>query len=957
MRGTPFHFMCHRLSGQVLLGVFVALGLTLPAYAVKNVKVSNHGNGHQIWFEAEDFDERNPNTPDYSPVVDQDGAFRKAVGRTGAAGGMMRWAFDISAAGGKGGTWYFWGRVLNPNNRSDYLLIEGDPQGPPIPAGPTFPAGDGTAPFVNTRDRIFEATVAAWGWARSGHPEGHTKQLVNGENSMYIFRREGTNATVFWDVFIWTDDPAYVPTDDDYRNATAPVAGVAADPVPGVGATDVPRDVVLSWTAGDFANKHDVYFGTGPAAVTQATTTADPGGVYKGRVDSATYAVPLLAYGQTYYWRVDEVNAPPSSTVIKGNVWSFTAETLTSQVTAVTATASSFEQGFGPEKTVDGSGLSNGLHSVANTAMWVSSKTGPQPTWIQFAFDRVYKLYEMRVWNYNVVFESVLGFGFKAAAIEYSVDGTTWTLLKETQFAQAPGQDSYAVGTTVDFGGAAAKFVRLTAKNNWGGIVPQFGLSEVRFYYTPVNPRQPNPASGATGVNESTILSWRAGREAASHKVYFGTDKQAVTDGTAPVKTVSVNSFDPGPMGFGTTYYWKVAEVNDAANPKVWEGDVWSFSTRESFVVDDFESYNDGDNRIYDAWLDGLANGKSGSIVGYDPAPFAERTIIHGGKQSMPLDYNNTKSPFYSEAERTWDKPQDWTVNGADTLTVWFRGNPAGFVEAAGVITMSGGGTDIWNTADQFRFASKRLTGNATIVARVDSIGNTDPWAKAGVMIRESLAPGSRYAIVLASPGNGVHFQGRLMTDSAAVSDNTAPAVSTAEQNALRVPVWVKLERTGSAFNGFYSTDGVKWTTITWSPQTINMTSSSVYIGLAVTSHTANAATTVQFSNVSTTGGVTGSWEVQAIGVAQPTNTAASMYVAVQDSAGKVKVISHPDPAATTLATWQQWRIPLADLSAGGVKMTAVKKLYIGVGDRSSPKADGAGLVYIDDIGVGHPAN
>jgi regulation of enolase protein 1 (concanavalin A-like superfamily) len=952
MRGRSFLLTSHRLSGQVLLGVFVALALTIPAYAVKNVKVSTYGNGHQIWFEAEDFDERNPNTPDYSPVVDQDGAFGKAVGRTGAAGGMMRWAFDISAAGGKGGTWYFWGRVLNPNNRSDYMLIEGDPQGPPIPTGPTFPAGDGTAPFTNARDRIFEATVSAWGWARSGHPEGHTKQLQNGVNNMYIFRREGTNATVFWDVFMWTDDPAYTPTDDDYRNAAAPVAGIASDPLPGTGVTDVPRDVVLSWTVGDFASKHDVYFGTDLAAVTQATTTADPGGVYQGRVDSATYAVPLLAYGQTYYWRVDEVNAPPTSTVITGNVWSFTTETLTSQVTAVTATASSFEEGFGPENTVNGSGLSNGLHSAANADSWVSAKGGAQPTWIQFAFDRVYKLAEMRVWNYNIFFEPVLGFGFKDVTIEYSTDGTTWTLLKEDQFAQAAGQDNSPVSTTVDLGGVGAQFVRLTAQSNWGGIVQQFGLSEVQFSYTPVSPREPVPASGAQGVDENTVLSWRAGREAASHQVYFGTDANAVRSGTAPVHTVADHRFDPGPLEFGQTYYWKVAEVNEAATPAIWEGDLWSFSTREALVVDDFESYTDDEgSRIYEAWVDGWTNG-TGSTVGYVQAPFAERAIVHGGQQSMPLDYNNTKSPFYSEAERTFDTVQDWTVNGADTLTLYFRGNPAAFVESAGTTTMSGGGTDIWNTADQFRFASKQLNGDGTLVAKVESVGNTDPWAKAGVMIRESTDPGSRFAAVYATPGNGVRYQARMLNAAAATSDTS---VATTEQMALKTPVWIKVERKGSSFSCFYSTDGANWTTMSWNPQTINMPAGAVCIGLAVTSHNATATTTAVFSNISTTGNVTGAWQVQAIGVAQPANDAAPLYVVVQDSAGKNKVITHPDPAATTLDTWQTWRIPLSDLS--GVKLTAVKKMYIGVGDRSNPKADGAGKIFIDDIGVGHPAS
>jgi hypothetical protein len=191
------------------------------------------------------------------------------------------------------------------------------------------------------------------------------------------------------------------------------------------------------------------------------------------------------------------------------------------------------------------------------------------------------------------------------------------------------------------------------------------------------------------------------------------------------------------------------------------------------------------------------------------------------------------------------------------------------------------------------------------------------------------------------------------MTDIAAISDT---AVATPEQIALRTPVWVKLERTAGNFSGFYSTDGVKWTAMAWNPQAINMVAPTVYIGLAVTSHSATASTTAEFSNVATTGSVTGTWEAQAIGVAQPSNAAGQLYVMVQDSAGKSKVVNHPDPAATTATTWQQWRIALSEFTAAGVKMTAVKKLVIGVGDRASPKADGGGMLYIDDIGFGRPA-
>jgi hypothetical protein len=724
--------------------------------------------------------------------------------------------------------------------------------------------------------------------------------------------------------------------------------GKAQGPTPGDGQTDVARDVVLSWTPGEFApaaQGHQVYFGENLNDVSNATGAAAQ--------DANTYTPPQpLAFGKTYYWRVDEGNRAPDKPFFKGDVWSFTVEPLTSTMTGITATASSSDTGVGPQNTVNGSGMANDLHSSVNTAMWLSSITGPQPTWIQYAFNQVYKLTEMKVWNYNVPFENVLGFGFKDVTIEYSTDGTTWTLLQETQFARGPAKDSYAANTTVTFG-VPAKFVRLTAKSNWAGIAPQFGLSEVRFYYTPVNPRQPNPVSGATDVGVKAKPSWHAGREAASHQVYFGTDQQAVLDGTAPVKTVAASSFDPGPLNFGTTYYWKVAEVNEAATPKVWEGPVWSFTTTEAFVVDDFEGYNDKDNCIYDTWIDGYTTKQSGSQVGYLAAPFAERTIVHSGKQSMPLDYNNTRSPYYSEAERTWDQPQDWTVNGADTLTLYFRGNPAAFVESAGAITMSGAGTDIWNAADQFRFAGKRLAGDGTITAKVESvtITNPDAWAKVGVMIRESLDPGSRFAAVYATPGNGVRYQARVLSGGAATSDTS---VVTTEQTALKTPVWVRIERKGLSFSGYYSTDGVKWTSMSWNPQTINMMASPVYIGLAVTGHDSGTAIGV-FSNVATTGNVTGSWDVQAIGIAQRANEAAPLYVTVQDSAGKSKTIVHPDPAATNLATWQPWRIALSDFSAAGVKLTAVKKLILGVGDRANPKPDGAGLRFIDDIGVGHP--
>ncbi len=727
----------------------------------------------------------------------------------------------------------------------------------------------------------------------------------------------------------------------------------AREPNPEDGAVDVRRDVVLSWVAGAFVAGHDVYLGTSFEDVSAAEAD-NPLNVLVSPNQSDNIYAPAtpLAIGQTYYWRIDEVNAPPDTTVYKGDVWSFTTEPYSYPITNVTATASSSNPGTGPERSIDGSGLNDAdQHSMELMDTWLSARDMPHPVWIQYEFDRAYKLDELWVWNSNQMLEATFGFGVKDVTVECSEDGENWTTFGDLEFAQAPGAETYTP-EAIDLGGVVAKFVKLTVKSNWGDVFDQYGLGEVRFFYVPVRPREPKPADGATDPAVDAMLSWRPGREAVTHQVWFDEDQQAVADGTVPAETVSETSYDPGLMTFGTTYYWKVAEANEAEIPSVWESDLWSFTTAEYAVVDDFEGYTDdieAGTTIWQTWLDGLTN-NTGSTVGYWEAPFAEQTIVHGGSQSMPLDYNNVNPPYYSEAERSFDPPQDWTISGADTLSLYVRGNPVGFEETSdGAVTMSAAGTDIFGTADEFRFAYKSLTGDVTIIARVDRIDDTDPWAKAGLMVRETLDPGSRWAAVFATPGNGVRFQARTLAAGEATSDTS---VATPEQIALQVPVWIKLERSGSDFSCFYSTDGVAWTAMSWNPQPVSMTG-SVYVGLAVTSHSPNVYTIAEYSNISAPG-VGGPWQVAEIGVAQPANDPSPFYVVVQDSSNKSTVAVHPDPAITNVTEWTQWQIPLSSLT--GVNFRRVEKIYVGVGDRDNPQRDGAGLLYIDDIGFGHPS-
>ncbi|MBA7695521.1 hypothetical protein ES703_104149 [subsurface metagenome] len=145
-------------------------------------------------------------------------------------------------------------------------------------------------------------------------------------------------------------------------------------------------------------------------------------------------------------------------------------------------------------------------------------------------------------------------------------------------------------------------------------------------------------------------------------------------------------SYEPGQLEWNTTYYWRIDEVNNANANSPWKGNIWNFTTANFLIVDDFESYNDLDpadpesNRIFLAWVDGFDNPAiNGSVVGYANPPFAEQTIVHGGLQSMPMSYDNGVGK--SEATLTLTNQRDWTVNGVNTLTIWFRGEAANAAE------------------------------------------------------------------------------------------------------------------------------------------------------------------------------------------------------------------------------------------------------------------------------------
>ena len=214
------------------------------------------------------------------------------------------------------------------------------------------------------------------------------------------------------------------------------------------------------------------------------------------------------------------------------------------------------------------------------------------------------------------------------------------------------------------------------------------------------------------------------------------------------------------------------------------------------------------------------ADGASWTLVGSDTITMAANVYI-----GLPLTSHNNSVLCASSIDNVS------ITSGASLVLPWQQqdigtvGLPGNATLSGGTFSLSASGIDIQDTADEFHYVYQPWNGNGTVVARVTSIQNSNPWAKTGVMIRETLAANSKQAMTVLTPGNGVSFQRRKTTGGATTPTTVA---------GITAPYWVKIVRSGSTFTSYRSADGVSWTTI--GSDTITM-AANVYVGLPLTSH------------------------------------------------------------------------------------------------------------------------
>ena len=484
--------------------------------------------------------------------------------------------------------------------------------------------------------------------------------------------------TYYWRVDEINPDNPDSPWKGVVWSFTLPPRG-AYNPVPPDTMKFVDTDVDLSWTAKWNAALFSVYFGTDPAEVENATGAAPSG--------KMTFDPGPLELNSTYYWRVDSFDGATWST---GNVWSLTT-------------------------TRPGGGL---VGEYANYAGGIPDP--PESPFRNIALTRI---------------DPGINFSWGSGSPEPDVIDTDNFAVRWTGELEVPLTGKYILKATTDDGVilwvngvemadswrtqsveeqsgtielVAGEFASLKmlyfattgnaqAELRWAHdsfplqVIPAAALSP------PIRAGLPKPANQAVEITQAPVLKWTAGGHAAEHDVYLGTDAAAVAgadSGTADIYQgrQTMMSFSPAKLDWNTTYYWRIDEVNNLNPDSPWVGNVWSFTTANFLIVDDFEDYDAYENQIWFAWHDGLGYGTpgvepyaggngTGSAVGDENTPsYTEETIVHGGNQSMPLFYNNSILR-YSEAELTLTYPRDWTEKGVNRLTIWFRGDSANAAE------------------------------------------------------------------------------------------------------------------------------------------------------------------------------------------------------------------------------------------------------------------------------------
>jgi hypothetical protein len=501
--------------------------------------------------------------------------------------------------------------------------------------------------------------------------------------------------TYYWRIDEINEEDAASPWVGDVWSFTVPPK-TAWKPNPPNNGQFIDVDADLSWNPGWGAKMHIVYFGETFEDVNAAT-----GGTTQ--ID-ASYALDTLEMNKTYYWRVDEFDARET---YKGDVWSFTT-------------------------TGGGGGIMGEYFNTANLSGGAILTRLDQQVDFSFAGSSPGLPVRDTGWSarwtadLNILFDDTYTFSVNSeGGTRLWIDGerllNMWVSWVPTEYAGLPVFLETGIHTLrLEYYhySNGEQHLYWTSPDMAKQIIPAGPLQP------PTKANEPNPSNNAKDIKQAPLLKWAPGNNAASSQLYFGADEEAVknADAASPEFKGSIELgaelFDPGTLEWNTTYYWRVDGVNDLDAGSPWAGIVWSFTTADFLVIDDFEDYDIGNKEIWWFWKDGLGYGPhgdepayggngTGSAVGDENTPtYMEESIIHGGSKSMPVYFDNSVAAI-SEVDLALGGI-DLTQNGGTTLKLFFHG-------------------DIGNAADPLYVT---LNGGLAVIHEDPAAAQTNKWAE-----------------------------------------------------------------------------------------------------------------------------------------------------------------------------------------------------------------------------------
>jgi hypothetical protein len=382
----------------------------------------------------------------------------------------------------------------------------------------------------------------------------------------------------------------------------------------------------ISWSAGDYAVSHDVYFGNDFDAVNEGAE-----GTFVGNQTDTFLVVGFPGFpipdglfpGTTYYWRIDEVNEAEPNSPWKGEIWRFMIPPKTA---------------YFPDPADEAEGI----------------RIDQQLSWTP-------------------------GFGAKLHTVYF---GETFDEGDNATGGSAQGTTNYTPGTLKM---AKTYYWRVDEFD-----VVETHKGDVWSFTTVGAVADPSPAKGTVDVTQIPVLTWTPGLGATYDIYFgtdaSALDKKG--SGSLGSESYEPGQLEWNTTYYWRVDEANSANADSPWTGPLWSFTTANFLIIDDMeAYNDLDPADPASNRIFNAWIDGYGDPTNGSVVGYENPTFAEQNIVHSGNQSMPFEYDNSIGK--SEATLTLTSNRDWTVKGVDTLTIWFRGNSSNTAETM-YVTLNG---------------------------------------------------------------------------------------------------------------------------------------------------------------------------------------------------------------------------------------------------------------------------